>query len=274
MPNKDFLETYPLYRKLRTDWLIGRPFIEIPKPAVHMYCDKCRSDQTFNMVNQYYELNAGGYDARIAGNVARASYLCSACKESPRIFFIRFSIDVDRDKGKKKMYLCITKVGQDPPWSIEMDKNLERLLGKHAEYYKNGLICESQSYGIGAYAYFRRITEGVIDGLLDSLSDLIEPSGKEKYQKALEETKKTKVANEKIELVQDLLPSSLKTDGINPLKTLYTALSKGLHGKTDEECMKEAEKIKTALVYLVGQVLRTKKEKEAFVDSMKKLQGG
>lgn len=274
MPNKDFLETYPLYRKLRTDWSIGKPFRHIPKPAVHMYCNKCRSDQTFNMVNQYYELNSTDFDDSIAGHVARAFYLCSACNKSPRVFFIRFFVEGHRRGHGKEGSLYIMKVGQYPSWDIETDENLEKLLGEHAEYYKNGLICESQSYGIGAYAYFRRITEGVIDDLLDSLSDLIEPVEKKKYQVELEKTKGTKATDKKIKLVQDLLPPSLKPDGMNPLKALHGALSEGLHGKSDEECMKQAEIIKKTLLYLVNQILRTKEDKREFTEGMKKLLGG
>ena len=61
------------------------------------------------------------------------------------------------------------KVGQSPAWDIVMDKELESLLGDHAYFYKSGLICESQRYGIGAFAYYRRIVEEVIDELLVSV---------------------------------------------------------------------------------------------------------
>jgi len=165
------------------------------------------------------------------------------------------------------------KVGQYPAWSIEPDKRLKKLLGEHGDYYKNGLTCESQSYGIGAYAYFRRITEDVIDNLLESITGLIEPSEKKKYEEALKKTKKTKVAEEKIDLVKDLLPASLRPGNINPLKTLYSALSLGLHEQTDEECMKQAEIIRRALVYLVNQIMRTKEDKKIFTEGMKKLLG-
>lgn len=152
-----------------------------------------------------------------------------------------------------------------------MDKDLEKLLGAHAYFYKNGLTCESQGYGIGAYAYFRRITEDVIGSLLDSIPDLIEPSEQERYKTALEATKKEKRADKKIALVKDLLPSSLRPDGMNPLNILHSALSKGLHGKTDEECMEQAERIRESLVFLVEQILRAKEGSKKFTANMKKL---
>lgn len=272
MPVKEFLENYPLYRQYKTDSWMWDKLCNIPKPAIHMYCNSCNSDQTFNMINNYSECGLQP-DAQAMGQIVRAVYACSACGKGQKWFLLLFSGEVPK-KAAEKSYLYITKVGQHPPWSIKADKSLEKLLGEHADYYKKGLVCESQSYGIGAYAYFRRITEDVIGSLLDSLSELIEPSEKEKYQAALEKAKSTKAADKKIELIQDLLPSSLRPGGMNPLKALYGALSEGLHGKSDEDCMGQAEIIKKVLVYLVNQILRTKEDRKEFTEGMKKLLDG
>lgn len=64
------------------------------------------------------------------------------------------------------------------------------MLGEREETFKKGLTCESQGYGIGAYAYYRRIVEEVIDELLDGIADLMSGEDKEKYMEALEEKKK------------------------------------------------------------------------------------
>lgn len=278
MPNKKFLETYPLYRKLDTDWMNNYnniKFENLPKPAIHMFCDVCDSEQTFNVVNDYDEVENNNFP--IEGKIIRAKYVCSGCKEGERMFTVRLFNRVEKSKDEKGeenkyKYLSMQKVGQYPAWDIEMDKELEKMLGQHADYYKKGLTCESQSYGIGAYSYFRRIAEDIIDELLNSIQDLIaDKEDQEKYQKALEEVKKTKVAEKKIELVQELLPTSLIVEGFNPLKTLFSSLSIGLHGKTDDECMEQAEIIRNVLVYLVNQIVKTKKDKKVFTDGLKKL---
>lgn len=281
MPNKEFLEKYPLYRefKIKCENEYFDEFLsKLPKPAINIFCKVCNSNQTFNMMNDYYELEEYDKDAKAVGTVVRAYYECSSCGESKQYFFIEFLMKAFRQQGegKKKISVClyVKKVGQTPPWSIETDKVLEKLLGEHADYYKKGLICESQNYGIGAYAYLRRITEDIIDNLLDSISDLIEPGEKEKYKKALEITKKTKRTEDKIDLVKNLLPPSLKPEGMNPLKTLHSALSVGIHSKTDEECMEQAEIIRNVLVFLVNQILKTKEDKKKFTDSMRKLLKG
>ena len=52
-------------------------------------------------------------------------------------------------------------------------KKLKDLLGEHKDYFRRGLICESQGYGIAAFAYYRRIVEETIDLLLQQISDLM-----------------------------------------------------------------------------------------------------
>jgi DNA-binding transcriptional ArsR family regulator len=129
------------------------------------------------------------------------------------------------------------KVGQYPAWDISIDKSISSVLGKYKELFKKGLICESQGYGIGAYAYYRRIVELSIDELLDDICELVDESGRDKYKIALRKTKETSVASEKIELVKDLLPASLRPAGMNPLGLLYGFLREGIHDKSDEECI-------------------------------------
>lgn len=271
MPNKKFLEEYPLYRKFKTNQSWYRQYHsgvkadKIEKPAIKMFCAVCGSDQTFNMFNEYYEEYVNEI---VNGRIRDLRYRCASCHKSQRIFLVAFHTekkDTDQDS------LVLEKVGQYPAWSIEMDKELEEMLGEHAEYYRRGLICESQSYGIGAYAYFRRITEDVIDKLLESILDLVEAEEKEQYREKLEEVRKEKTAEKKINLVKDLLPKSLQVDGMNPLKELYGVLSEGIHDKTDEECMEKAEAIRGILVFLVNQVARTKRDKKSFIEGLKKI---
>ena len=54
MANKEFLEEYPLYKKfIATNFYDWTSLADLPKPAIHMYCWRCDSDQTFNMANEY-----------------------------------------------------------------------------------------------------------------------------------------------------------------------------------------------------------------------------
>jgi hypothetical protein len=177
MPSRVFLETYPLYRKFKIE--LPPYLLQIDKPAIHMSCEVCKSDQTFNMVNKYAE-NCSEEYTKASGNIVRALYRCSSCGEYFRWFFILISTNSE----------YIMKVGQHPAWEISIDRNLEKMLGDHADYYRKGLICESQGYGIGAFAYYRRIVEQIIDQLLIDITELIPDEEHEHYIEALEKVKK------------------------------------------------------------------------------------
>lgn len=248
----------------------------MPRPAIHMYCVTCESEQTFNMTNSYDEVDYSAIN-NAPDKVFRLRYLCSACERQLRFFFIyvyeqeESLINSDTGEEEVETVLYVKKVGQFPSWSIAMNKSLEKELGIHAELYRRGLENESQGYGIGAFAYFRRITETIIDDLLDSVAEILEGEDKVRYDVALAETKKTTVTQDKIDLVKDLLPTSLRPDGMNPLGILHSALSEGLHAETDAECLEYADEVKGTLIYLVNQIERSRSASRSFTESMRKI---
>lgn len=287
MITKLFLETYPLLRKLPTTFtklryvqggIYGTYITNLPKPALNLQCKTCNSMQTFNMENDFdhFTLNPNKLNRSLEsysplGKIFEMRYLCASCENYRYIFFIEFGIDRSPAEDSNTFSGWLRKIGQSPPWEIDIDTNLEKALGKNAELYKKGLVCESQSYGIGSYSYFRRITENIIDELLDSITGLLDEKDKEEYKKALEKVKNTRVTEQKIELVQDLLPVSLQPNNINPLKSLHSALSDGIHNKTDDECLELADTIKTILIYLLEESRNRNDKAKFFTDKMKKL---
>jgi hypothetical protein len=212
------------------------------------------------MRNEYWEFS-GDSGAFVADGMFRLRYVCTHCEDFERVFFVKAG-----PNGKWLM-----KVGQFPAWDIEGDPNIERLLGPRSDYYSKGLICESQSYGIGAFGYYRRIVEEIIDELLDEISCLLVDAELAKYQEALQQTKRTVGAQEKIDLVKDLLPPILRPNGMNPLATLHSALSEGLHADSDEACLEYAGTCREVLVFLVTQVAATGAASRSFTESMRKL---
>ena len=282
MPNRRFLEEYPLYRRFnmeipdavdhgQLEGNAGYMDMILDKPAIHMLCANCGSEQTFNMDNRYQDAFPDAY--RTKGHIvtpkptpegpptAFLTYRCTACSKYIRYFAVKF----DPENG------YVIKVGQEPPWKIAMDPALDRTLGTRADYYKNALVCESQGYGIGAFGYYRRITEEIIDELLEGIPDLMSGEEGEQYLEALEAAKKTRVIQEKIDLVKDLLPAILRPHGMNPLSTLHSILSEGLHQESDERCMELAAEVRETLVFLVNQIEVTKASSARFTDSMRRL---
>ncbi len=259
MPDKAFLETYPLYRKLKIEKL-ATTLDRLPKVNINMPCPNCETNQTFVMANEYYDtFSYTNFPSEGAG--LRVVYICTHCQKFQRLFFIKIDDDLK----------WIMKVGQYPSWEVKGDPNVEKLLGKHADYFKKGLVCESQGYGIGAFGYYRRIIEEIIDDLLTEIGDLLSGPELTQYQHALAQTKKTIVTQDKIDLVKDLLPPILRPNGMNPLSVLHSTLSEGLHAESDEACLEHAEACRKILVFLVNQVAASKETSREFTDSMRKL---
>lgn len=256
MITKEFIEDYSLFRKLKSG-PFNKDLRQWKKIPINMKCHNCNSFQTFNMINEYFD----NYGVWAQNKVIDLLFLCESCKEFKRRFFIYINDSLDT------MY----KVGQYPEWEIKMDANLEKTLQSHAITFRKGLVCESQGYGIGAFAYYRRITENIIDDLLESIIDLIDENQKGEYSKALEKTKTTRITQEKIDLVKDLLPPILRPNGMNPLGVLHSELSEGVHAETDESCLEIANHIKSVLIFLINQIIQSKESAKSFTNSMKSL---
>jgi hypothetical protein len=214
------------------------------------------------MVNEYYD---GFYTKNFPSKntTLKASYRCVGCERDYRDFFIHISNDLK----------SIKKIGQNPPWGISGDKNIEKILGEHKQHLTRGMICESQGYGIGAFGYYRRITEEIIDTLISEIADIIPASDRAAFSVAYEKVKMTRQTSEKIALVRDLLPASLKIEGMNPLGILHSSLSEGLHSNSDQQCLEHAEAIRLSLVYLSSQLSETRAQKAEFTTGMRKLLG-
>jgi hypothetical protein len=260
MITKEFIEEYSLFRKMKFNQTLPDNLGNWPQIPINMNCSKCSSIQTFNLINRYgYNSNYNTPENNAADRVISLKYKCQSCKIFERHFYIYVNAELNE----------IYKIGQYPEWEIKIDKHLQNTLHKHLGNFRKGLVCESQGYGIGAFSYYRRITEDIIDELLDSIKDLIDEENKAKYQEALEKTKQTRVTQEKIELIKDLLPSILKPNGVNPLGVLHSELSGGLHSESDEVCLEKANHIKSILTFLINQVLKSKEDAKNFTNSMK-----
>ncbi len=272
MSFSEFLENVPLYTK--SNFKVPEDHKDFPRVQISMKCPICREIRTFNHHTNYVFSRLhhllpsniiGGRDPRPfeENDIITLGYICAYCKEFYRFFTLRV--------GKDREYL--EKVGQFPPWDISIEKYLENILKKYSvtEYYKNGLICEEFSYGIGANIYYRRVTEEIMNEIAEQIVELLEGEKKELYIKALEEIKIKKNATEKIDLIKDYLPSILRGVNENPLLIIYDILSTGIHEKTDEECLRDAMKIRYALSFVIDVISRTRVKKREYEKIMKDL---
>ena len=272
-----FLEEYPLYKQFKlgtpseakvsvTSMLGGssgpaRPVSLVtgePKLigafTVHMWCDLCRSSQTFTLVVERDEPAATRTLELDRDGVSLLVFRCAGCQETRRRFLVEFNQEQS----------WMRKVGQHPPWEAKLDRREADLLGEYEDLYKRGLACEGEGYGIGASAYYRRVVERVIDQLLESIKDLLDDSQQKEYGETLAQLQRDTVAANKIKCVKDYLPATLRLGGINPLDILYQHLCIDLHNRSEEECLEDAGDIREALLYLLREVKAQKGQAKTF----------
>lgn len=211
------------------------------------------------MRNEYWDLTHV-INTPTHNQAFRLHYRCTHCERFDRFFFVHVDEKAD----------TLTKIGQFPSWEIRSDQLIEQLLGNHAQYFRRGLVCESQSYGIGAFGYYRRIVEEIIDQLLEQVTGLLSGDDLEKYSTALKKVNETVVTQEKLDLIKDLLPATLRPNNVNPLSVLHSALSEGLHAESDEECLEQAAAVREILIFLVNQISASRESQKAFTAGMKK----
>lgn len=186
-------------------------------------------------------------------------YVCTSCEKTSAEFFIE--IEAER----------VRKLGQRPPWTINVSKRVAEFLGDDlSKIYKNGLVCESQGLGIAAFAYYRRVLEDTIDRLLDAIQEAIDDAGeRERYADVMKKCRAEKNAAERISLAKEVLPSSLRPEGINPLSALHEGLSQGLHSWTEENCLRLAGSIRNSLEFLLAEIGNRSNARKTYLEGIR-----
>jgi hypothetical protein len=165
------------------------------------------------------------------------------------------------------------KVGQLPAWSIDVPSDMARALGDDdADLYRKAKLFISQGYGIAACAYLRRLVENQIDPILVKLKDVLQTEGAsedeiQKIERAMECGRVT----EKLDIVSDVAPATLKVDGTNPLSAIYSQYSDALHNRSEDESKIVAMRLAVATEYVVTELNRTKERRAHFIQTMKNL---
>ncbi|WP_182981711.1 hypothetical protein [Sphingobacterium sp. UME9] len=96
--------------------------------------------------------------------------VCQSCKTKID-FLIRSTSDKDWDKRQDGMTITIQKVGQFPSYEIGLNTTLKKYLNEEDQSnYKKAWVCLSTSYGIGAYAYLRRVIETEIKRIIQDIA--------------------------------------------------------------------------------------------------------
>jgi hypothetical protein len=196
------------------------------------------------------------------------NYRCCNCQKTTKRYYLRLKPTLSNQTGFG------VKIGELPPYSPPVPARVITLIGRDRELFLIGRKAENMGFGIGAFAYYRRVIENQKGHLIKEISKVAKRLGATEaelatYQKAEKETQFSKA----IEMVKDVMPRQLLIRGNNPLALLHSALSEGLHDRSDADCLELAHSIRILLTKLadnINEVMKEETELEEAIAALNK----
>ena len=110
--------------------------------------------------------------------------------------------------------------------------------------------------------------------MLAEISELFESDpDKGIYTSALATVGKSKNHSDKIAVIKELVPVSLKHESQNPIGFLHSALSIGLHDATEDDCLAIASGIRQFLAKVIREVHNVRLRRDESTIDVAKLRG-
>jgi hypothetical protein len=235
-------EIEDLFKK-GSSFAVNEKDIKVSDADIQIYCDdpKCRGIRFFHTISvPEVDINVlGYYDVFV-------EYWCRNCQYKKKTFALRVTRPDTSSLGGTAI-----KFGEIPAFGPPVPTRLVSLVGPDRDAFLRGRRAENQGLGIGAFAYYRRIVENQKGRFIGQISQVSKRLGAskevlDKFDQAAQETQFSKA----VDMVRDAIPQVLFINEHNPLTLLHSALSEGLHEKTDEECLELATSIRIILTDL------------------------
>ncbi len=278
----------PLYKKIAViepkenqepDFDISLYFYNV---AFKFFCPKESDEHTFRLSEEDvrklpHYLNLSRAASNVVDNEHRWNFTthisapCQSCGFSMQ-FLIYFFSEIPLERRDKKLpKLIAMKIGQYPPIERLPEKEvLAYLTDEDKDNYKKALTTLSFGFGIGAYAYFRRIVENEIKRFVQDISQL-EFENADKVKNALQQYEHNHQMTNLIDTITPYVPASLLVGGQNPIKLLYQQLSEGIHQYSESECMARAQSLDIILRFTIKKVNSEKYEIKKVKEALKRL---
>ncbi|MGR1200375.1 hypothetical protein [Aeromonas hydrophila] len=240
----EFLESTPPNRTSHisdlSEWKFqGGWYNILNTPDIQLHCpsESCNGIRFFRCVSGH------GSGLTTDYRYIYLSYRCSNCQTHHKVFSIAARIDEDQEPTGE-----LYKFGELPTFGPPTPTRLVKLIGPDRESFLKGRRCENQGLGIGAFIYYRRVVENQKNRILEEIIKVSEKLGapKEKIETlklAVSETQFSKAMN----MAKDVIPESLLINGHSPILLLHSALSEGVHARSDEDCLDLASSIRIVL---------------------------
>jgi hypothetical protein len=299
-PLNNFLANTPAYTPFKAVENYTRqcygyttPF-EIKGSTFSFHCDKEENVRTFELVpttavEEYFgHMRGDQIPDELFNKEGRLDYHhhfiaeCKSCKEFQVNFLLHVYSDkpIPKDQSNRVRFdpetkeeraaddfetdranIFIEKIG-GPNVKITVKKSIEKYLDREScHWFYKAKKALSDNLGIGAFAYFRRIIEKELVGIINNIAALpaADPALKELVLKYQNSSKPHLIYDD----IFTYLPKSLQSLDANPLKLLYQQTSEGLHSLSETECLDRAKQIEILLDFVI---VKINEEKSTMLD--------
>jgi hypothetical protein len=263
----EFLESTPpytteviadLFKQSRSG--AGSVHQAINSSDVYLHCDNkvCQGSRFFAPTNEPWL--RGGWCYHFL------TYVCRNCQRNQRVYALALKID-DQPPGGEAV-----KLGELPAFGPPTPSRVIALIGPDRDLFLSGRRAENLGFGIGAFAYYRRVVENQKGRIIKEIAKAAERLGaKEDALSELEKAAKETQFSRAVDQIKSGIPTALLIDGHNPLTLLHTALSEGLHEHTEQECLEIAQGIRLVLTELAERISQALKEEAELKKAVSRL---
>lgn len=265
----EFLETCPPNQERWVTDVVSRVRFSsgnygegIATPEIQLHC----TDEACNGL-RFFRCTSEPKTIQKSWSFVYTTYKCSNCQRvTKRFAFAAMRPDDDTSLGQ------VYKIGEIPPFGPPTPPRLIKLIGPDRDLFLQGRRCENQGLGIGAFVYYRRVVENqknrIISEIIKVASKLgVEKEALDELELAIKETQFTKA----LDSVKHGIPQALLINGHNPLLLLHNALSDGVHGRTDADCLELASNVRVVLIELADRLSQAMKDEVELNNAVSKL---
>lgn len=302
---EEFLRCYGLYQKylLIEDYAATTEHYSSPLEFVGFtfdyFCELEETTKTFEIeldkvTNEYYsqlpENNIPDefFKDEKLNYSFKAIARCRSCKKFHVDFFLNVFSDKPIPNILSNIYnisfsprnnasypdtnIFVQKIGALPEIRELPSKVITKYFDRETnKWYYKGINSIANNFGIGAFAYFRRIIEKELINIIEDIKSLPDSHEKEIHE-LLEKHNADPRTSTIYENIFQHLPNSLQELGNNPIKLLYNQTSAGLHSLSEEECMKKSKSIKMLLDFVIRKINEERSEIKDLRDIIKDLE--
>jgi predicted nucleic acid-binding protein len=236
---------------------------KLGRPDLQLYCDDddCQGLRFFRTIDKDIYLHEKS-DKNLF-----LTYSCRNCRATQKLYAVTIC-RVDNDRGR------VIKHGEYPPFGPPTPARVISLIGPDRDTFLAGRRAENHGFGIGAFAYYRRVVENQKGRIIQEIAKASAKLGASPEMLAeLKQVEKETQFSKAIDQIKIGIPAALMIDGHNPLTLLHTALSEGLHDQKDEECLQIAQEIRLVLTELAERISQALKEEAELKQAVSRLMG-